>query len=317
MLYKYTEIQGAFAFSTTRHGGVSTGAYASFNANHYCGDDPKCVEQNRRLLCERLGISNDHLIVPHQTHDTRTLVIDEQFLSLDEASRKEALEGIDAVCTNIPGVCVCVSTADCIPILIQDKVRNVVAAVHAGWRGTVARIVEATMKVLSTTYGTNPSDCVAVIGPGISLAAFEVGDEVYEAFEKAGFEMGEISKRFPVNSEQLTVNNGHPGANVPDGFPRPMGERVRERGFKWHIDLPLCNKLQLLNCGLKEENITLSGICTFTQSDDFFSARKLTIKSGRILNGILINSKNYKFTPLPGKVQSQVLSHSRYSSCEE
>ena len=259
MFHYYNNINGATALSTTRHGGVSTGAYASFNANHYCGDDPKCVETNRSLLCRELGISNDHLIVPHQTHDTRTLVIDSDFFTLSPSERAERLESIDAVCTNLPDTCVCVSTADCIPILIYDEAHNAVSAVHAGWRGTVKRIVMKHLAVMHETYGTNPSDCHAIIGPGISLDAFEIGDEVYDAFRNEDFDMNLITKRYPANN------------NV---------------GTKWHIDLPLCNKLQLLDAGLREANITLSGICTYSNPDDFFSARRLGIKSGRILNGI-------------------------------
>lgn len=253
MLHKYNTSDNITAFSTTRSGGVSTGNYASFNANHYCGDEPKNVLKNRELLCEALGIEQAHLIVPHQTHKTVTRIIDEEFLALSADEQKEALEGVDAVCTNLKDVCVCVSTADCIPILLYDETTGVISAVHAGWRGTVARIVEENIKVLQATYNINPHNLHAIIGPGISLEAFEVGDEVYEAFKEAKFDMNAIAKKFE----------------------------------KWHLDLPLCNKLQLLNMGLKEENIFLSNICTFNNSDEFFSARKLTINSGRILNGIV------------------------------
>ena len=262
--YKYSLHKGATAFSTTRHGGVSVGTYASFNANHYCGDDPKNVEANRSILCRELCISNDHLIVPHQTHDTRTLIIDDDFFALSPSVRAERLEGIDAVCTNLPDTCVCVSTADCIPILIYDEAHKVVSAVHAGWRGTVKRIVEQNIKVMTDTYGTNPSDCHAIIGPGISLSAFEVGDEVFDAFSNEGFDMNLIAKRYPTNDKTET---------------------------KWHIDLPLCNKLQILHAGLPKDRIILSGICTYTQHSDFFSARRLGIKSGRILNGIMLQKK--------------------------
>ncbi|MCR5312176.1 MAG: peptidoglycan editing factor PgeF [Bacteroidaceae bacterium] len=263
MLHLYPELTSAFAFSTERHGGVSKGAYASFNANHYCGDNTQDVEKNRQLLCSALDIPRTNLIIPHQTHDTRTLVINDKFMNLPIDVKMTILEGVDAVCTNLPKVCVCVSTADCIPVLISDPVHGVVSAVHAGWRGTVKRIVKENLDALTSRYGTNPADCQAIIGPGISLDAFEVGDEVYEEFRNAGFNMELISKRFPTTS---------------------TSEATKE---KWHIDLPLCNKLQLMECGVKEENIHLSGICTYNQSDDFFSARKLGIKSGRILNGIM------------------------------
>lgn len=253
MLHKYNTADAITAFSTTRHGGVSTGAYSSFNANHYCGDVPENVAKNRALLCEALGIERNHLIVPHQTHDTITRIIDKDFLSLPAEEQRLSLEGVDAVSTNLPDVCICVSTADCIPVLLYDETSGVISAIHAGWRGTVARIVEKNIQELINTYGVIPSNLHAIIGPGISLDAFEVGDEVYEAFASASFDMTAIAKRYE----------------------------------KWHIDLPLCNKLQLLSMGVNEENITLSNICTFSNPTDFFSARRLGIKSGRILNGIL------------------------------
>ena len=253
MLHTYPTSDHILAFSTTRHGGVSTGNYASFNANHYCGDKPEDVKANRELLCKEIGVAGNHLIVPHQTHKTVTCIIDEAFLSLPEEEQKSRLEGVDAVCTNLTDVCICVSTADCIPVLLYDETSGVISAVHAGWRGTVARIVKENIKVLTSIYGINPANLHAIVGPGISLEAFEVGDEVYEAFKEANFDMNAICKKYE----------------------------------KWHIDLPLCNKLQLLDMGLKEENIVLSGICTFNNPDKFFSARRLGINSGRILNGIV------------------------------
>lgn len=253
MTHEYITHEDIKAFSTTRHGGVSRGAYASFNANHYCGDEPENVAKNRTLLCERLGIDEERLIVPHQTHKTVTRIINEEFLALSAEEQKEALEGVDAVCTNMKDMCVCVSTADCIPILLYDETCGVISAVHAGWRGTVARIVEENIKVMKNTYGIKAENLKAIIGPGISLDAFEVGDEVFKAFREAGFDMEKIAKRYE----------------------------------KWHIDLPLCNKLQLMNMGVKEENIFMSDICTFNNSEEFFSARKLGINSGRILNGIV------------------------------
>lgn len=175
------------AFSTMRGGGYSSGAYATFNANAYCGDDERHVALNRVLLCDELGLSADRLIIPHQVHGDRVLRIDDRFFAGDEAARGAALEGADAVMTDLPHVCVSVSTADCIPVLVYDSRHHAVAAVHAGWRGTMLRIVETTLGAMHEAYGTEPSDVQAVIGPGISLDAFEVGDEVYEAFAVPDF----------------------------------------------------------------------------------------------------------------------------------
>ena len=116
----YTMGHGVTAFSTTRHGGFSTGNYAALNINRYCGDNEEDIRKNREALCETLGISDDRLVMPHQVHLTKVATIDEQLLSLNSTERQEALEGFDALMTNLRGVCIGVSTADCIPILLYD-----------------------------------------------------------------------------------------------------------------------------------------------------------------------------------------------------
>ena len=242
------------AFSTTRHGGYSTGNYAAFNINRYCGDDEQHIRQNHEALCAVLGISDNRLVMPHQVHLTKIATIDEDLLSLSAEQRLEALEGYDALMTNLRGVCIGISTADCIPVLLYDEAHQATCAIHAGWRGTVGRIVEKAVAAMKETYGTKPRQVKAQIGPGIHLGNFEVGDEVYQAFETEGFEMEKISKKYE----------------------------------KWHIDLPECNRLQLLATGVPPENIKVSPVCTFQQYADYFSARRLGINSGRIFTGIVV-----------------------------
>lgn len=244
-----------FCFSTTRHGGHSTGPYTSFNCNHYCGDSWENVLRNRELLLRLLPDGGScRLIIPHQTHNDHVRLIDEAFLRLHPDEQAAALEGVDALIGHVPGTCLCISTADCIPVLCYDPLRQCMAAIHAGWRGTVSRIVAKTLQTLQSVYGSQPKDIVACIGPGISQAAFEVGDEVYEAFRADGFPM-----------EQLASRTG-----------------------KWHIDLWEANRLQLLEAGVAASHIETAGICTYHQTEDFFSARRLGIGSGRILSGILL-----------------------------
>lgn len=242
------------AFSTTRQGGCSTGAYATFNINKYCGDNEEHIARNREALCRLLNISDDRLVMPHQTHETHVARIDERLLALSLEERQVALEGYDALMTNVAGVCIGVSTADCIPILLYDPQHRAVCAVHAGWRGTVKRIVEKAIAAMNEVYGSQPADLIAQIGPGISLDSFEVGDEVYDAFAAADFEMETISKQYN----------------------------------KWHIDLPECNRQQLMACGVSSDSIMLSRICTYKDCERFFSARRLGIHSGRIFTGIML-----------------------------
>ena len=244
-----------FCFSTTRHGGHSTGPYTSFNCNYYCGDSRENVLRNRELLLRLLPDGGScRLIIPHQTHNDHVRLIDEAFLRLHPDEQAAALEGVDALIGHVPGTCLCISTADCIPVLCYDPLRQCMAAIHAGGRGTVSRIVAKTLQTLQSVYGSRPEDLVACIGPGISQAAFEVGDEVYETFRSNGFPM-----------EQLASRTG-----------------------KWHIDLWEANRLQLLEAGVAASHIETAGICTYHQTEDFFSARRLGIGSGRILSGILL-----------------------------
>ena len=255
-LHYYHLGDGVTAFSTTRQGGYSQGNYGQFNINCYCGDDKEAIQKNREALCQLLAIADDHLVMPHQVHLTKIAQIDDAFFALPADERHQALEGVDALMTNIEGVCIGVSTADCIPVLLYDPVQRAACAIHAGWRGTVKRITEQAVAQMTAVYGTHPADIIAQIGPGIHLDSFEVGDEVYEAFEKAGFEMTAISRH----------------------------------DEKWHIDLPLCNRLQLEAVGVPRHQVSVVSDCTFKQPDIWFSARRLGISSGRIFTGILLKS---------------------------
>ncbi len=206
---------------------------------------------------------------PHQTHTDRMMPVVAEFFALPEATRTKLMEGKDAVMTDMAGVILGVSTADCIPVLVYDPEHHAAAAIHAGWRGTVQRIVVKAMEQMRQMYRTDASVCRAAIGPGISLESFEVGNEVYDAFGKAGFDMGGVARRFPVMS--------------CGGDAVPAEE-------KWHIDLKEINRRQLLMAGLLEENIVVSGIDTFTDPH-FFSARreqKCEVKCGRIFSGFVM-----------------------------
>ena len=253
-LHYYHIADGVTAFSTTRHGGYSQGNYGEFNVNLYCGDEPEAIARNRRLLCKELAVAEDRLVMPHQVHDTGVSQIGKTFFMLSEEIRKQVLEGIDALITNIKHICIGVSTADCIPIIIYDPEHHAAGVVHSGWRGTVANITGRVVTSMQMAYQSKPELLKAVIGPGISLKNFEVGDEVYEAFADAGYPM----------------------------------EQISEKQEKWHIDLFACCRLQLEATGIKAENIEESGICTYDNVEDFFSARKLGIASGRILTGIVL-----------------------------
>ena len=251
------------AFSTTRHGGCGEGVYGTFNCTPYTGDEPTIVRAHQEQLCQWLGIPTERLIIPYQTHSCRVLVADDTFTHLSADAKHALLQEKDALVTDLHGLCLCVSTADCIPILLYDCRHKAIAAIHAGWRGTIADIVTHTFETMHNRYSTEGTDVYAVIGPGISLDAFEVGNEVYETFHEAGFAMRNIS-------------------------------RWHDEKEKYHLDLPAANRIQMESCGIPSEQIYSSNICTYAQHREFFSARRLGIKSGRILSGILLHNNPWQ-----------------------
>lgn len=241
------------AFTTLREGGVSQGEYASFNLNPYCGDNLNDVRENAQRLATALKIPADRIFLPYQTHQTSAALVDEAFLALTTEMQLQQLHGVDIIIANTSNVCVGVSTADCIPILLYHPHLSLVCAVHAGWRGTVARIVQKAVDKLNELVPNCAPHLHAIIGPGISLAHFEVGDEVYDAFVNAGFD----------------------------------GKKIARKEDKWHINLTLCNQQQLLQKGLLSENIHVDGRCTYQEDHTFFSARRQGIHSGRLYTGII------------------------------
>jgi len=245
-----------FAFSTTRHGGVSLGNYASLNCTPYTGDKPDCVQRNLNILSTLLPQLPQEFIIPYQTHSTHVSVIDKAFLQSDTANRHAFLQQTDALLTSLPNLCLCISTADCIPILLYDRTHQAIGAIHAGWRGTVNGIIPHTLQTMQQLYGTCGTDLFACIGPGISLDSFEIGEEVYKAFQTAG-------------------------------FPMPLISKWKSTTHKHHIDLWACVRLQLQDFNIPTFHIETAGICTYQQHTDFFSARHSGIHSGRILSGII------------------------------
>ena len=158
--------------------------------------------------------------------------------------------------TNLRGVAIGVRTADCIPVLLYDPVNKAAAAVHSGWRGTVAKIICNVINKMSSTYGTIPSDILAVIGPGICADCFQVGEEVALQFKEAGFDITSVwSFRGPKSEGDMS--GGH------------------------HIDLKEACCQTLTDCGIKKENIQISDFCTYEDNQLLYSARKEGIECGR------------------------------------
>lgn len=251
----FVRFENIVHFTTTRHGGVSGGAFESFNMSCRSGDTKENADANRGILCRALGLNPDRLFVPHQVHDTEIAVIDRYFLNTGKEQQIALLAGKDALLTSLEDVCIAVLTADCVPILLYAADNRVIGAVHAGWRGTCRRIVQKAVERMVTDYGCRPSQIYAAAGPSIGPEAFEVGREVVQAFRESGFDPDSVA------------------------FVNPLTG-------KHHIDLWEANRQQLTASGVPSQQIEIAGICTCRNSDRFFSARKAGICSGRMLTGI-------------------------------
>lgn len=197
-----------------------------------------------------------HVIQGHQVHGSRVAIIDRP------ETTKEELEGYDAFVTNLPGVAIGVRTADCVPILLYGPKNRTIAAIHSGWKGTVQMISRKVIGILEDKYGTKPSDILAAIGPCIGPDSFQVGEEVAAVFKDAGFPMDRIWK-----------------------FMGPKGKKPMEGGH--HINLPEACRWTLLEAGVPEESILVSGLDTYRDLS-FYSARREGIECGRNINAIKI-----------------------------
>lgn len=199
------------------------------------------------------------VIQGHQVHGAKVAVIERPGMA------REELEGYDALVTALPGVAIGVRTADCVPVLLYDPVKRVVAAVHAGWKGTVLHVSQKAIDVMALRFGSKASDMRAVLGPSIAPMSFQVGEEVAGHFKGAGFPMDEIWS-FQGEGNGSPMSGGH------------------------HIDLWKASRWLLEEAGVEPGNIQVCGIDTFTD-DSFFSARREGVQCGRIINSIMLEGR--------------------------
>jgi YfiH family protein len=254
-----SQINDIVHFSTTRVGGVSNGTYSSFNMGNFSDDSPLNIHENRKILAQMFYMKMSDFIIPHQTHGTRVLKIDEEFLKLDHTTSIEIMYGVDSIITDIRDKFLCVTTADCVPIIIFDKKTKAIAAIHAGWKGTSGKIVDKTISAMQKEYNSTPQDMFVGIGPAISQQNYEVGNEVIQEMSDNGIDLSHSN----VCTEKYSTS-------------------------KYHINLKEINRRELISLGVPEANIETSQLCTFEKQELFFSARRQTVHSGRMLTGIML-----------------------------
>ena len=256
LIYPITETFPILAFTTQCEGGVSTGQFTSFNLGRYSGDSGKNVEANFGVLANLISVAKDRIVTPYQTHEDKIVNVSADFLSLSSSFQNDQLQGVDALITDQKQICIGVTTADCVPLLIYDPTNHVAGAVHSGWKSTMKHIVSKTITEMTNVFGSKPKDLQVMIGPCISSQAFEVGEEVLAQFEGNDFRTQEFTK--------FDTVTGKP-----------------------HIDLRLANMQLLLRSGVDLSNIYVEPTCTFSSSL-YFSARRQGFASGRMLTGICL-----------------------------
>ena len=220
-----------------RKGGVSEDDYQSLNMSFREGDEEFRVLQNWNKLAAAFGIPVENFLVLNQVHRDGILVIPsrgEYFTSREDLN-------YDAIVTDRVHLAICIKTADCVPVFLADPENQVIAAVHAGWRGTAAGITAKVVRLMQNQYGSRPVDLLAAIGPSIGRCCYEVDAPAADAFRL------------------------HPDAK---NFLFPS-----KRKDRWMLDLVQANRGQLIDCGIPDASIDASGLCTVCREDDFFSHR--------------------------------------------
>jgi polyphenol oxidase len=230
------------AIESTRMGGSSEGAYASLNLGAFTNDLREAVQRNKEILYTDLRINRDQIASSFQCHGNEVLnVIEPGYF-----------EEFDALITDKKNIFLQILVADCTPILLFDPIHEVVAAIHAGWRGTANAIVQKTLDKMTLNFKTKPSDCFAYVGTCISQSYFEVDDDVAQYFDQ----------EFYVFDKEKN---------------------------KYFIDLKGCNARALSDAGLMKNHIAISPYCTVKNNDLFFSHRYEKGTTGRF--GVIIGMR--------------------------
>lgn len=238
------KIQARHGF-TTRFGGVSTGDFASLNLGSNRGDDPEAVRENYRRICAAFGAGIDDCAVTKQVHGAEVRIV-------TEADRHVCMSAVpyeaDGIVTKVRGLPIFCFVADCVPVLLHDPAAGVAAAVHCGWRSSVADILGNALEKMAS-LGAKAQDVRAAMGAAIGKCCFETDDDVPRAID------------------------AYIGADA-------AGCYTQRSDGKYMVDLRLANKKRLLQLGLKEENIDLSEECTYCSHDKYWSHRYTKGKRG-------------------------------------
>ena len=251
-LYHYKDI---IHFVSTRKGGFSKPPYNSLNLGLHTGDDIKDVINNRKLLASAVGTEFNRYTFAKQTHSGNVIIVSGNLAGSGSSSQKTAINNTDAMITNVPGVCLIILVADCVPMLFYDPFKKAIGVAHAGWRGTLKLIAANTVNTMMKKFGSLPEDILVGIGPSIGPCCYKVGPEVL--------------------SQVKTIFS-----------PASCFIKHECKEGTGYLDLWNLNCRQLLNVGVPEKNIEIAKLCTAHNQENFFSYRGNKGETGRFGIGI-------------------------------
>ena len=257
-LERYPWLVNAFS---TRLGGVSTGIFESMNLSFTRGDEPENVLRNFELFGEALGIRTSQMVYAHQTHTVNVMEVGRTHGGMG-ISRERDFTDVDGIMTDVPGVCLVTSYADCVPLYFVDPVHRAIALSHSGWRGTLGNICRKTVDEMNRLYGTEPGDLIACIGPSVCADCYEVGGDVADRFTAA---YGEASDRVV-----LPHNSGASG--------------------KYQLDLAVANRINMERSGILPGHISMPDLCTCCNDRFLFSHRASGGKRGGLCAFLMIKN---------------------------
>lgn len=235
---------------STRLGGVSEGVLSTMNLGFGRSDLPENVVKNHEIIANAIGFNPENIVASKQTHTTNVKIVSKKDCGKG-IYRERDYDDVDGMITNEKGIVLATYFADCVPLYMVDTKNKAIGLSHSGWRGTVGKIGKVTLDLMKETYGTNPKDVIACIGPSICRDCYEVSEDVATEFETA----------FKGREKDILINKGN---------------------GKYQLDLWECNYIIFKECGVYEENIHMPDICTCHNMEMMFSHRATQGRRGNL-----------------------------------
>ena len=235
---------------STRLGFVSEGVLSTMNLGFGRNDLPENVVKNHEIIANAIGFNPENIVASKQTHTTNVKIVSKKDCGKG-IYRERDYDDVDGMITNEKGIVLATYFADCVPLYMVDTKNKAIGLSHSGWRGTVGKIGKVTLDLMKETYGTNPKDVIACIGPSICRDCYEVSEDVATEFETA----------FKGREKDILINKGN---------------------GKYQLDLWECNYIIFKECGVYEENIHMPDICTCHNMEMMFSHRATQGRRGNL-----------------------------------